>query len=69
MINRFCDYLLETYIDEAADFPVNIWAESSPSLTQTTNCCESFHAHFNNSFYSTTNNLNKALQFYLKPYT
>lgn len=52
-LDKYCDYLLENYVGENAVFPPSIWAEEVPSTTRTTNCCESFHAKFNNSFYST----------------
>ncbi|KAF0687843.1 Uncharacterized protein FWK35_00036632, partial [Aphis craccivora] len=35
-----------------ADFPPNIWASASVILTRTSNACESFHSHFNKSFYT-----------------
>lgn len=53
VLDKYCDYLLETYIDENATFPPSVWAEENASITRTTNCCESFHAKFNSSFYST----------------
>ena len=52
-LDKYCDYLLETYIVENALFPPSLWAEEIASTTRTTNCCESFHDKFNNSFYST----------------
>lgn len=53
LLDKFCDYLLETYVVENATFPPTMWAEEGASVTRTTNCCESFHAKFNSSFYST----------------
>lgn len=50
-LKQFCDYLVDTYIDECSQFPPNIWANLSSSLYRTTNACESFHSKFNNSFY------------------
>ncbi|KAF0761295.1 Uncharacterized protein FWK35_00013887, partial [Aphis craccivora] len=35
-----------------ADFPPNIWASASVTLTRTSNACESFLSHFNKSFYT-----------------
>lgn len=49
----FSDYLVNTYIDENSDFPPHLWADSCPSITKTTNACESFHSVFNSSFYTT----------------
>lgn len=51
-LTRFSDYIVDTYISEDSLFPPVVWAESSSALTYTTNACESFHSHFNNSFYS-----------------
>jgi hypothetical protein len=45
-VDKFCDYLLKTYIEQDALFPPNIWAE----FAATTNSCESFHAKLNASF-------------------
>lgn len=53
LLDKYCDYLLDTYINDNAVFPPSLWAEESASVTRTTNCCESFHAKFNASFYST----------------
>lgn len=50
-VQKFADYLIENYISENAEFPPEIWAENSASLNRTTNACESFHSHFNKSFY------------------
>lgn len=50
-VQKFADYLVDNYISEDAHFPPQLWAENSASLTRTTNACESFHSHFNNSFY------------------
>lgn len=51
-VHMYADYLLENYISDDADFPPHIWAENNATLVRTTNACESFHAHFNESFYS-----------------
>lgn len=51
-LDKYCDYLVNTYIDQESDFPPSLWAECSSSLIRTTNACESFHARFNSSFYS-----------------
>lgn len=50
---EFSDYLVDTYINEEAMFPPNIWASCTSSITRTTNCCESFHSKFNECFYKT----------------
>lgn len=54
---KFSDYLVDNYIAEEAKFPPKIWAENSANISRTTNACESFHNHFNNSFYSAHPNL------------
>jgi len=51
LLRQFSCYILNTYI-LFADFPPNIWASTSSTLTWTTNACESFHSHFNKSFYT-----------------
>jgi len=48
---KFADYFVETYISEDCIYPPKLWALASSELTRTTNACESFHAHFKNSFY------------------
>lgn len=52
LIDKYADYLLENYIAPESHFPPNIWAYENPSIKRTTNACESFHSHFNSSFYS-----------------
>lgn len=52
-VDKYADYLLETYIEEDAPFPPSMWATATPSITNTTNACESFHSKLNESFYST----------------
>lgn len=51
-IQTFCDYLVDTYIDDDSDFPPEIWATCSSSMYLTTNACESFHSKFNSLFYT-----------------
>jgi hypothetical protein len=48
---QFCDYIVENYIEDDAAFPPVMWAKATSSLERSTNCCESFHSHFNSSFY------------------
>nr|CAI5827028.1 unnamed protein product [Callosobruchus analis] len=52
LIDKYADNLLENYIAPQSHFPPNIWAYENPSIKRTTNACESFHSHFNSSFYS-----------------
>lgn len=52
-LEKFSDYLLDTYLTNESKFPPYIWASASAELNKTTNACESFHAHFNNSIYQT----------------
>jgi hypothetical protein len=51
-VTRVLDFLAENYITEEAKFPSENWAQCSPSLTLTTNACESFHRALNDSFYT-----------------
>lgn len=51
-ISKLSDYLVDTYLNEDSDFPPSMWAAASASAERTTNACESFHAHFNESFYN-----------------
>ncbi|KAE9533011.1 hypothetical protein AGLY_009439 [Aphis glycines] len=51
--SKYADYILENYIDENSKFPPNMWATHSATLNRTTNNCESFHSHFNQTFYKT----------------
>lgn len=54
---KFCDYIVENYIDTRSSFPPALWAEFSNSLTRTTNACESFHSKLNNMFYQAHPNI------------
>jgi len=46
----YSQYLLNNYISNASTFLPKSWAETSTSLTRTTNVCESLHSDFNQSF-------------------
>ncbi|GJQ77700.1 hypothetical protein Trydic_g12822 [Trypoxylus dichotomus] len=50
-VDKYTDYLLEVYIDDAP-FPSYMYATTTPSISNTTNICESFHSKLNESFYS-----------------
>lgn len=56
-VTRFADYLVDVYISEEAQYSPEIWAQASAEPTLTTNACESFHSHFNSSFYTTHPNI------------
>ncbi|KAL4126366.1 hypothetical protein QTP88_010588 [Uroleucon formosanum] len=56
-VSQYADYLTDTYISENSIFPPVIWAESSSSLSRTTNKCESFHSHFKENFYKEKPNI------------
>lgn len=56
-VTAFVDYLIQNYIEDYAKFPPNMWAKADASSENTTNACESFHAHFNKCFYQTHPNL------------
>jgi hypothetical protein len=45
-VRKYADYLVDTYINENATFPPQVWAEKTASLTRTTNACEAFHSKF-----------------------
>lgn len=56
-LQKFFDYFLETYLKPTSPFPPKIWAKFSPTITRTTNSCESFHSKFNAMFYCSRPNL------------
>jgi hypothetical protein len=56
-VGKFTDYVLQNYIAPDSDFPPYVWAEYSASIARTTNSCESFHSHFNSSFYAAHPNI------------
>lgn len=60
-LERYCRYLKRVYIEDAAIFPPKIWATDIVWNTETTNVCESFHSHYNNSFTSAHPNIYKFL--------
>lgn len=45
-LTTFSDYLVESYIEEDANFPPEIWAHYAADITRTTNCCESSNSKF-----------------------
>jgi hypothetical protein len=50
---KFADYVVENYISPESTFPPPMWsAQPSAEVKRTTNGAESFHAHFNEQFYS-----------------
>ncbi|KAF6199939.1 hypothetical protein GE061_006237 [Apolygus lucorum] len=51
-VTDFCDYLTDNYIFSHAKFPPTMWAADELTSDRTTNCCQSFHAKFNNMFTS-----------------
>jgi hypothetical protein len=50
-VNTYCYYLIDTYIDENATIPPNLWSCNIPG-ERTTNVCEAFHSAFGKYFYS-----------------
>jgi hypothetical protein len=56
-VTRFVDYLVDVIISEEAQYSPEVWAQASAEPTLTTNACESFHSHFNSSFYTTHLNI------------
>jgi len=51
---KFADYVVENYLDH---FPPTLWADSPDLNSTTTEGCESYHAHFNASFYCAQPNI------------
>ena len=50
---KFADYVVENYISPDSTFQLPMWsAQPSAEAKRTTNGAESFHAHFNEQFYS-----------------
>lgn len=52
-LEKFSDYVFENNLTKESKFPPHVWASASADLNNSTNACESFHAHFNNSIYHT----------------
>jgi len=50
-VEKFTDYILETFIDDDSSFPPYLWVESPSSNLRITNRPESFHRDFNSQFY------------------
>jgi hypothetical protein len=50
-LDEFCDYLVETYINEDSICPTEIWSSEFHNLLNTTDACESFHAVLQSNFY------------------
>jgi hypothetical protein len=51
ILTKFCDYLVTNYVEESSRFPPYLWSQVKSEQTRTTHVCESFHSHFNKSFY------------------
>jgi hypothetical protein len=49
-VNTFCDYLINTCIDENATFPPYLWSSYNILGERTTNACEAFHSAFGKYF-------------------
>ena len=49
---RFADYLVDNYISPNSRYPPVLWAEITSHNKRTNNAAESFHAHFNEQFYT-----------------
>jgi hypothetical protein len=54
---RFADYLVNVIISKEAQYSPKVWTQASAEPTLTTNAFESFHFHFNSSFYTTVPNI------------
>ncbi|GFR88840.1 hypothetical protein ElyMa_004263500 [Elysia marginata] len=55
-IEELEEYLLKNYI-ESRNFPPSMWASQDLSRPRTTNCCDSFHAHFQKFFQNSNPNI------------
>ncbi|KAK3757730.1 hypothetical protein RRG08_010888 [Elysia crispata] len=55
-IEELEEYLLKNYI-ESQNLPPSMWASQDLSRPRTTNCCESFHAHFQKFFQNSNPNI------------
>ena len=51
-LEKYRNYLLNNYLADDSRFPSHLWADQTAAMGKTTNACESFHADFNASFYS-----------------
>jgi hypothetical protein len=51
-MTRFVDYLIDVIISEEVQYSPEVWAQASAEPTLTTNACDSFHSHYNFSFYT-----------------
>jgi hypothetical protein len=51
IFTKFCDCLVTNYVEESSRFPPYLWSQVKSEQTRTTNVFESFHSHFNKSFY------------------
>ena len=49
---EFADYLVDNYITSESRYPPALWAEVPSNQKRTNNSTESFHAHFDEQFYS-----------------
>jgi hypothetical protein len=51
-VQKFSDYILNSYIKPDCDFPSSVWGMYSCSIIRTTDSCEAFHSKLNSMFYS-----------------
>ena len=53
-VEKFCDYVCDTYITPDSRFPPSMWARmpDDPQIPTTTNGAEAFHKHFKKCFQS-----------------
>jgi hypothetical protein len=56
-VNTFCDYLIDTYIDESATFSSYLWSSYNILGERTINACKAFHSAFGKYFYSPPPNI------------
>ena len=58
-VEKFCDYICDTYITSDSRFPPRMWARmpDDPQLPTTTNGAEAFHRNFKRCFQSSNPNI------------
>jgi hypothetical protein len=56
-VEKFCDELLENFIDADSTFPPTVWSEYSASSLRTVISCELFQVHFNALFFNENPNI------------
>ena len=61
-LEKYVDYLVDTYISEDAKFPPILWVSDTIDGEKTVNVCESFHAKFNANFSAPSPNIDAFIE-------